>query len=286
MITFCIYNFIKIMFLFDIFLYKYKEKHFMGRLARKDKLISKNNIYHVGWRGVNRFNVFENDEDKQKFLDILVYYTAKIGFKIYAYCIMSNHVHLLIKEENVSISKIMHKIGTSYASYFNRKYERSGSVFEKRFDSVAIESDMHFIMEIRYIHWNPCKAGIVHHVSAYKWSSFCEYTNRKKVSNLIETKYLFSIINLHKFLLISREEPQETSTTIEFDNFPSPSDNRVSDIIKKVAKINFIHEIQRFSRSFLSEIYISVKNLINTNTSQFSRITGLSKCFFISAKIK
>lgn len=252
----------------------------MGRLARKDKLISKNNIYHVGWRGSNRFNIFENDEDKQKFLEILLYYKSKLSFKIYAYCIMSNHVHLLIKEDSVSISKIMHKVGTCYASYFNRKYEHTGSVFEKRFDSVAIESEMHFIMEIRYIHWNPCKAGLVHHVSAYKWSSFNEYTKKTNKRCLVDVKYLFSLITLNRFLLISREEPTEISKTIEFDKLPRPSDNHVSNIIRKVAKISFIHEIQRFTRALLADIYNAVKKLIDTNLSQFSRITGISRCFF------
>jgi len=256
----------------------------MGRLSRKDQLISKNDIYHVGWRGCNRFNIFESDEDKQKFLDILMYYKIKLGFKIYGYCLMTNHVHLLIKEDLFSISKIMHKIGTCYACYFNRKYERSGSVFEKRFDSIAIESDVHFIIEIRYIHWNPCKAGLVHHVSAYKWSSFKAYSDKRHISKIVDTYYLFSIIDLHRFLLISREELPNSVKSIEYDKVPNPSDTRVSKIIQQVAKINFIHEIQRFTRSIMSDIYTAVKNLINTNISQFSRITGLSRSFFMPKK--
>ncbi len=95
----------------------------MPRLARQK---SETGFYHILLRGVGRQNIFEDDEDKQRFLETLERYKKELNFELHAYCLMGNHVHLLIKDVANQLDQIMKKIAGSYAYYFNRKYERVG----------------------------------------------------------------------------------------------------------------------------------------------------------------
>ena len=98
----------------------------MPRSARKQ---SKTGVYHIIIRGINKQDIFYDDEDKSVYLDRLSRYKNECLFELYAYCLMSNHVHLLVKETDKSISMIMKKIGTSYVYWYNNKYNRIGHLF-------------------------------------------------------------------------------------------------------------------------------------------------------------
>ena len=108
-------------------------------------------------RGINRQNIFEDDEDREKFIQTLSQYSSE-EVKIYAYCLMNNHVHLLLSDENLAIT--MRKICANYVYWFNRKYQRCGHLYQDRYKSEAIKNDSYFITVLRYIHQNPIKAGL------------------------------------------------------------------------------------------------------------------------------
>ena len=145
----------------------------MSRQARK---LSTTGFYHVVFRGINRQHIFEDKSDFIYFLASIKKLKAAMLFEIHAYCLMSNHVHLLIKEAQVGdISLIMKRLLTKYAMYFNQKYERSGALIASRYKSVPVEIDEYFIPLIRYIHQNPVKAGIVDKPEAYSFSSYKDY---------------------------------------------------------------------------------------------------------------
>jgi putative transposase len=129
----------------------------MPRVARKK---SATNIYHVMIRGINKQNIFVEDADFKKFINILTAYHVRIEYEIYAYCLLDNHVHLLIKEGNEPLSNTMRRIGTSYVYWYNWQYGRKGHLFQDRYKSEPVENDTYFLTVLRYIHQNPVQAGL------------------------------------------------------------------------------------------------------------------------------
>lgn len=123
----------------------------MSRRARK---LVDSGTYHIMLRGIEKKYIFIDDEDKQRIIDTILRKREMDGFKLYSYCIMDNHIHLLIKENKETISKTIKRIGTSYAYYFNKKYNRIGHLFQDRFRSEAINDDAQILTAIRYIHNN------------------------------------------------------------------------------------------------------------------------------------
>jgi putative transposase len=145
----------------------------MGRQARE---MSATGFYHVVFRGINHQHLFEEESDYNYILEVLHKLKEEIAFEIHAYCLMSNHVHLLIKEKQIGdISMIMKRLLTKYVMYFNRKYERNGALVASRYKSIPVEVDEYFIPVLRYIHQNPLKAGLVEKIEEYPYSSYREY---------------------------------------------------------------------------------------------------------------
>lgn len=192
----------------------------MPRTARQ---ISKTHIYHVMLRGNEKKNIFLDAEDKNKFIDTIYCMKEDDGFCLYAYCIMNNHVHLVIKEQEVPISRIMKRIGTSYAKYFNKKYNRVGHVFQDRYKSEEIEDDRYLLSVIRYVHNNPVKAGICK-VQEYKWSSYQYYIQGvRKPKTLPEHEEILSYFSENRerarilFKEFSNQEGNEDFLDMEED---------------------------------------------------------------------
>lgn len=165
-------------------------------MPRQARTLSKSRIYHIMIRGNERRNIFLNEEDRTCFIDTIFIKLKASGSKLYAYCLMDNHVHLIIGEEKEEIAKIMKRINVSYVLYFNRKYKRVGHLFQDRFKSETIENDNYLLEAIRYIHNNPVKAGMVKKASEYKWSSYSIYTTDKE--GLIEKETVLGIFSEDK----------------------------------------------------------------------------------------
>jgi putative transposase len=150
----------------------------MPRAARRK---SETKIYHVMMRGINQQNIFVDDEDNERFIDTLAKYRRKVEYELYAYCLMGNHIHLLIKEGNEALSNTMRRIGTSYVYWYNWQYDRKGHLFQDRYKSEPVMDDTYFLTVLRYIHQNPLKAGIANNIELYKWSSYQEYIKEAKI---------------------------------------------------------------------------------------------------------
>ena len=118
----------------------------MPRQARKR---SSSGIYHIMLRGINRQIIFEDREDYQRFFDTLKKYKAVSGYTIYAYCLMSNHVHILLKAGHEDLDLIIKRIAGSYVYWYNWKYGRVGHLFQDRFKSEPIETDEYFLTVLR-----------------------------------------------------------------------------------------------------------------------------------------
>jgi len=147
-------------------------------------------------RGNERKDIFIDKQDKKKFIKTVIQKKADEAFKLYAYCIMDNHVHLVIKEQKEPISRIVKKITTSFAYYFNNKYKRVGHLFQDRYKSETIEDEPYLLSVIRYVHNNPEKAGISKK-ERYKWSSYPNYIEiLRKTIELPEIKEILEIFSL------------------------------------------------------------------------------------------
>lgn len=145
----------------------------MPRTARK---ISSTGIYHVIMRGINQEYIFQKNRYKHSIIRIMKEKLEDTSIEIYGYCIMDNHIHIILKADMSEFSKFLSKVNISFALYYNYINERSGYVFQNRFKSYPIEDERYFWSCLRYIHNNPNKANIVKEPSHYKWSSYRGYT--------------------------------------------------------------------------------------------------------------
>jgi REP element-mobilizing transposase RayT len=144
-------------------------------MARKTRAEVEGGLYHVITRGNNRQQIFRAPADYEKFLSLLEVQKTKLPFFLYAYCLMTNHVHLLIERQAATIGRIMHRLLTGYSQYYNRRYHRVGHLLQGRHKSILCQSDRYLAELVRYIHLNPVRAGMVQRPEQYQHSGHRAY---------------------------------------------------------------------------------------------------------------
>ena len=149
-------------------------------------------VYHVINRGNAGENLYRNSRDREKFLSYLERAVERFSIKVHAYCLMSNHFHILMETLHPNLSKSVQWINVSYAVYFNRKYKRNGHLFQGRFKSVLVDADSYLKQLSRYIHLNPVRAGIVDRPTDYDWSSYTAFIGKRIAPEWLETHWLLS----------------------------------------------------------------------------------------------
>ena len=133
-------------------------------------------------RGIRRLEIFQDEFDYQVFLEILKKESEQKKCNIHAYCLMTNHFHLLAESQNVEIGKFMKSLAGKYAMYYNHRHSYKGHVFEDRYKSCLVETDEYFLQTSRYIHLNPVKAKMTEHPEDYKWSSYRNFISNFRLS--------------------------------------------------------------------------------------------------------
>jgi putative transposase len=147
--------------------------------------------YHITSRGNRKSTLFFDDEDRKKYINLLIEIKERFSCTLHAFCLMTNHTHLQLETSDTSLAIIMSHLNTKYAKYFNKKYQFSGHVFEKRYGAELLDSlDYEFDVS-KYIHLNPLKAGLVDALEDYSWSSYHAYVYGE-ASTLVSTKHLLS----------------------------------------------------------------------------------------------
>jgi putative transposase len=142
----------------------------MGRLPR---LIADGLVYHALNRGNNRDTVFHHTEDFQAFLDALAQTKERYPFRLFAFCLLSNHFHLVLQpDKGQSISRILQSLTVAHTWRFHKQHGSSGHVWQGRFKSPVIAEDGHLLTVLRYVESNPLRAGLVRDLAAYPWSSY------------------------------------------------------------------------------------------------------------------
>lgn len=144
-------------------------------MARPLRITYPGAYYHVTSRGNEQKDVFKSQRDREKFLGYLASSTERYGAVIHAYCLLSNHYHLLLETPEGNLSQIMRHINGAYTSYFNVKRKRSGHLFQGRFKAILVEVDEYALELSRYIHLNPVRVGMVTRPEEYRWSSYNSY---------------------------------------------------------------------------------------------------------------
>lgn len=149
-------------------------------------------FYHVINRGNAGENLFKGIRDREKFLEYLETAIERFSLKIYTYCLMTNHFHVLLETQLPNLSQAIQWVNVSYAGYFNRKYQRNGHLFQGRFKSILVDADEYLKQLSRYIHLNPVRANLVEHPDEYKWSSYSTITGKTKEPAWLESAWLLS----------------------------------------------------------------------------------------------
>ena len=159
-------------------------------MARKPRRMSISGYLHIILRGNNKQILFEKPDDYRFFISRMARYCREAGIRIIAYCLMENHVHILVHDPENTVSEMMKKLGVSYSKYYNEKYERIGHLFQGRFLSEPVENDEYLLTAYRYILNNPRKAGICP-AEKYRWSSYKGYFRNYEILDLdfIREKY-------------------------------------------------------------------------------------------------
>ncbi|TBR23883.1 transposase, partial [bacterium] len=153
-------------------------KRILG-MGRPPRLQEPGQIFHVIVRGNRRQNIFEEEADWDRFQTALLRLAAESDFELLGFTLMGNHAHLLIRCGGTPLGKLLQGLLSSHALYLNKKYGRSGHLYQGRYTSEPCPNDSVLKHQLRYIHWNPVRAGLVRSPDEWKWSSHHAYCGQE-----------------------------------------------------------------------------------------------------------
>jgi len=198
-------------------------------MPRKNR-ITEPGYYHVISRGVEKRNVYLENEDYSMFLDILVEVFKKYMVTLHVYTLMTNHYHLLLETHEYNISDVMRRVNSLYSIYFNKKYKRVGHLWQGRFKSYYLYDDTHFWIVAKYIERNPTKAKMVKSLCEYKYQSFYQWKNKKEYYTFLKKSKIFEMTLNEYESFISSEMQSDISEIV----YASPK------LVKKNGKMKLL----------------------------------------------
>lgn len=255
-------------------------------MPRQPRRKSHSKVYHCMLRGINKQDIFFEEKDYLEFQNIIKKTKENFLYQLYSYVLMPNHIHLEIKDESQELSQIIHSMATSYAIYFNKKYQRVGHVFENRFQSKNVENSYYILNLVRYIHQNPIKAGIAK-MEEYKWSSYSEYFEKTKVkedNKLVDTERILEMFSTEKeqgrkeFFEFNTKSIkfQDSAEFLEYEMKNKLTDEEVIYFIKEELKIYNIQEIQKYNKNYRNQIIQKIKKIQGVTQPQIARVLGIT----------
>jgi len=246
-------------------------------MVRKYREQCEASVYHVSARGVGRQIIFESDADKRYFGGLIRRNLKEIPATLLAWCFMDNHIHLLIQGKMEDVSAFMHRVLSAYAKWFNLKYDRSGHLFEGRFDSVAITSDEQLLTAIRYIHRNPLDIPGAS-MERYPWSSYREYVGNPFICDTTIALPLFGGVD--PFIQFHHEEgsAEAAMAPMEMD------DAAATDFIRRTLGLKAASSLASLPRRERDQ-GIALLKRSGMSVRQISRITGIGRNIVQRAKL-
>ena len=241
----------------------------MPRQARKK---SESGIYHIMLRGINRQQIFEDAEDCYKFLTVLTEYKEICGYNVYAYCLMGNHIHLLLKEGVEPLEQVFRRVCGKFVYWYNAKYQRTGHLFQDRFKSEPVDTQEYLQTVIRYIHQNPVKAGMCKRVSEYAYSSYAAYFGDE---TLVDTAYILQIWPIDEFVEVNEILVDARCLEVSETAVSRVTDEQAKVLMQKISRCETITDFQNLEVTKRDK-YLKKLRENGVSIRQLSRLTGIS----------
>lgn len=233
--------------------------------------ISTTGFYHVILVGNNHQRIFEDREDCRKFLYVLGDSQQTCGFTVLAYCLMSNHIHLLVRPAKIALGNVFMGFGARYVRWYNEKYGRTGHLFQERYKSKPVNNLPYLLTVVRYIHLNPVKAGICKTPQQYEFSSFRDYFTNP----MIDSAFMMTLISRDEFAKFHFVPNNDECMDIDGPAVKALSDKQAIAEMTRVSGCKNASEFQKLDpdrrNKALHKMLASGVRL-----RQASRITGIS----------
>lgn len=242
-------------------------------MPRKARVKSQQHIYHVILRGINKAQIFYEDKDFRHFEKLLNRYKRKCNFQLLSYCLMGNHIHLLMKVNSEPIGDIFRHIGSSFVYWYNIKYERTGHLFQDRFKSEPVENETYLLNVFRYILNNPVKAGLCKNPADYPYSSAKEYLYGKP--GISDKEIILGFLSRKAMIDFIGQNNDDRCMDIEESIKIRCTDEKA----QKLILTEFKTTAPDFNRMDRASFNVSIYRLTRAGISirQLSRLTGISK---------
>lgn len=245
-------------------------------MPRKARNNLKGKYFHIVVQGLNKEYIFDKESYILKYKETMYQKSKEIGINILAYCIMNNHVHILVYTSEIQrVSKFMQSLNTSYSKFYNKNEKRVGYVFKDRFYTQEIYDRNQLYICLKYIHNNPVKAKICKKMENYKYSSYLEFFEEKNIISEESIKILFeekenyiSIFNfIHKNINEEDDEKIFDIKELDIETFIKQIEQTYKKSIKELKK----------DKETLGKIIKSARRLTDVTFEELSRILGISK---------
>lgn len=263
-------------------------------MARKPRKKLMNAIYHIISKSIPEINMFDKKEDIEKYLYILNKYKNIYDFKVYGYCFMNNHVHLMIDTLGADIAKIMHDINFSYAMYYNKKHKRSGTLFKDRYKSKIIKNLLNLKFVSLYIHNNPkCLKKFKNRLCEYNYSSLGIYMgNKKDTYNIIDSLYVLGFFGegirsarKNYYRMLTRKNLKLSDVTTSEDKGHKEIGDTRRKMIPRNISIDIIKEFIKRKFDLQVERIMSDYNITKRSTKAFLVILFKRYCSMSNVEI-
>ena len=228
-------------------------------MARQLRIEYEGGFYHITSRGNQREEIFWDAKDRERLKTVLERTKERYGYLLHAYVFMDNHYHLLVETLHANLHQIMQNINTSYTVFVNRKYNRSGHLFQGRYKAFIVDKDKYLLALSRYIHLNPVRAGAVKRAEEFRWSSYQEYLYGRKEGALTDTDETLSFFSKQRAVAVKKykefvEAGIEVRTPLQ-DGIGSvlggePFRERVLKLLRITSDKAGIPEIKKIERTY------------------------------------
>jgi REP element-mobilizing transposase RayT len=254
-------------------------------LPRQARRESQTGMYHIMMRGNNRGWIFKDKRYKTLYFNKLKECITESEIELYAWCIMDNHIHLVIhgcKEDIITMTK---RVNSYFAGKYNHKERQVGHVFQDRYKSEAIEDEGYLMKVIRYVHQNPVKAKMVKKCSDYYWSSYNEYINRAEMYTCKSINIVEALFNKQIDLFVAYHDIEDEDEYLEIkEDIDKYREEKAQKIIEKYCRkyqLTNIIDIHRHS-DIRDQI---IKELISKSRLSFRRIAAITGMSYSSIQV-
>lgn len=250
-------------------------------MPRGERKRSSIGMYHIMLRGIDERALFLSDVDYLEFVDYIRKAKEKSNCYLYGYCLMKNHAHVLLKEDNEKVGDIVRRIAVGYAQYYNYRYGRAGHLFQNRFTSEPIEDEKYFLTVLRHIHQNPVETGTVKSVSDYRWSSYREYVSSDK-TEVIDRDFALELLS-GRSGFVNFMKAKNDDQCLEYNYKKRYTDDELRDTILSNIDIEKLGEVDKEERN---KMLREIKGMTQASNRQLSRVLGIGRGILEKANAK